>query len=223
MQGRAAFLGMIVAVTALTGCRFGNDKPDTATGGTPAPAPTTATNRAPTISGTPPTTAAVNSSYSFTPTASDPDGDKLTFQMTNKPAWASFDTATGRLYGTPSSTAGGSFSNLQISVTDGKATASLPAFSIAVANAAVVANATLNWQAPTMNSDGTPLTDLAGYNIRYGNEVTALNQKVSISNPGITTYVIDSLPAGTWHFVLTSINKAGIESAPTYAVTVTIS
>ena len=33
------------------------------------------------------------------PTASDPDGQPLTFSIRNRPSWAAFDTATGRLQG----------------------------------------------------------------------------------------------------------------------------
>lgn len=222
MRARAAFLLVILAATGLTGCRFFGDNSNEgmAAGGVPVPPATT--NHMPTISGAPVTSAAVNTAYSFKPTAHDTDGDALTFKVVNKPSWASFDTATGRLYGTPSSSSGGSFRNVQIAVTDGKATVSLPPFTIAVANPAVVGTATLNWQAPTQNADGTPLTDLAGYTIRYGTNSAAMNQKVAVANAGITTYAIDNLPVGTWYFTLSSVNRSGVESDPAYAVSLSI-
>src|SRR5213075_57921 len=91
-----------------------------------------AANNPPTISGSPPTTGSVGTLYTFTPTASDPDtGTTLTFSVANKPAWATFSTTTGQLSGTP--TAAGTFSNIAISVSDGKApTVALAAFSITV-------------------------------------------------------------------------------------------
>ena len=92
----------------------------------------TATNSPPTISGTPPTTATVGTAFTFTPTASDPDGGTLTFSITNRPSWATFTAATGRLQGTPASADVGTFANIVISVSDGSASASLPAFSITV-------------------------------------------------------------------------------------------
>lgn len=46
-------------------------------------------NYPPTISGSPATRVNAGSSYSFTPIASDPDDDPLTFSITNKPSWAS--------------------------------------------------------------------------------------------------------------------------------------
>lgn len=88
-------------------------------------------NLKPIISGSPATKISVGSPYSFTPTASDPDEDPLTFSIENRPAWLNFDTATGELTGTP--TAKGTHSGITITVTDQKGeSATLPAFSIDV-------------------------------------------------------------------------------------------
>ncbi len=89
-------------------------------------------NHAPTMSGTPSSTATVGSAYAFQPSASDSDGDKLSFKITNAPAWATFDATTGRLSGTPASSSVGTFSGIVIQATDGSLSASLPAFSITV-------------------------------------------------------------------------------------------
>ena len=48
------------------------------------------------ISGSPMQTVLQNTQYEFKPTATDPDGDRLTFAITHKPGWAAFDTKTGR-------------------------------------------------------------------------------------------------------------------------------
>ncbi len=58
-------------------------------------------NTPPAITGTPSTTATVGNAYSFTPDATDPDGQVLSFSIANLPSWASFDTLTGELSGTP--------------------------------------------------------------------------------------------------------------------------
>ncbi|UJS26482.1 discoidin domain-containing protein [Thiothrix winogradskyi] len=89
-------------------------------------------NRVPTISGVPATSVNVGAVYSFTPTASDADSDTLTFSITNKPTWATFDTATGQLSGTPVLADVGTTTGIIISVSDGKQTASLPAFALRV-------------------------------------------------------------------------------------------
>ena len=59
--------------------------------------PVQAANVAPTISGTPPSSVFVGFRYRFVPAARDSDGDRLRFSIANKPAWAGFDSATGRL------------------------------------------------------------------------------------------------------------------------------
>jgi len=92
-----------------------------------------AANTAPTISGTPVTSATANVWYIFAPKSADADGDKLGFTIQNKPSWITFSTATGKIWGTPPSAAVGTYSNIIITVSDGKTTASLPAFSIKVA------------------------------------------------------------------------------------------
>lgn len=93
----------------------------------------TAANQSPVISGTPETSVKAGAAYSFTPTAADPDeGAVLTFSISNKPAWASFSTSTGALSGTPADTDVGVTSGIVISVSDGTASANLPAFSLAV-------------------------------------------------------------------------------------------
>jgi len=91
-----------------------------------------ATNTAPVISGSPATSVTANSSYVFQPSATDADGDVLTFSIANKPAWASFNTTSGRLSGTPDNGDADTYSNIMITVSDGQASASLPAFSLRV-------------------------------------------------------------------------------------------
>ena len=89
-------------------------------------------NKPPTISGIPLTTVTENENYSFTPTASDVDNDPLTFSITNKPSWASFDSTTGKLSGRPVNANIGDYSSITISVSDGKLSVSLTPFNITV-------------------------------------------------------------------------------------------
>lgn len=182
----------------------------------PTPAPTIPSapapiNAPPTISGVATTSVSANSLYTFTPAASDADGDTLTFQIENKPIWATFNTLTGRLSGTPTEEA--THSNIVIRVTDGKATATLPAFSITVTGAEASNAATLSWTPPTANEDGSTLVNLAGYTIVYGASSTTLHESIRIENPGLSRYVIDDLPAGTYYFGIKAFNADGVESA----------
>lgn len=81
--------------------------------------------------------------------------------------------------------------------------------------APVTATASLSWVAPTDNTDGSRLTDLAGYNIYYGTESSALTQTIQVSNPAALSYTVTGLAKGTtWYFQVTSYSSAGEESAP---------
>jgi Putative Ig domain len=205
---------IVLCAAALSGCGGGDEGSTPATGTAQPPAPTPppgSANHAPTISGTP--TASVNASapYTFTPTAADADGDTLAFTIQNKPAWAAFNTTTGRLSGTPAAADVGTYSNISITVSDGKTSTALSAFAIAVTT---VANgrATLSWTAPTENTDGSTLSNLAGYRIRYGTSASALTQTIVIDNASVTTYVVENLSPATWYFAVTAVNSQGAES-----------
>ncbi|HET7756980.1 MAG TPA: putative Ig domain-containing protein [Steroidobacteraceae bacterium] len=175
----------------------------------------------PTISGTPPTAVNAGSPYSFTPTATDSSGQALAFSVQNQPAWASFNAANGALTGTPAAAQVGTYPNIVISVSDGSASASLPAFSIAV-NAISSGSATLTWTAPTQSTDGSALTTLAGYKVYYGMSANALSTAVVLSNPSVTTYLVSNLSPGTWYFGVTAYTSAGTESSLSNVGTKTI-
>jgi hypothetical protein len=171
-------------------------------------------NTAPVIHGSPATTVAAGSAYSFQPAVWDADGDALGYSISNKPAWATFSIVNGQLSGTPSTAQAGTYGGIVISTSDGKTTASLPAFAISVTGAGTTSGtATLQWQAPVQNTDGTALTDLAGYRLYHGTSATALTDVRVVSSPGITSYVFDQLASGTHWFAITAVNSAGTESA----------
>ena len=180
-----------------------------------------AANRAPTISGNPATSVNAGSAYNFQPSGADADGDTLTYTIQNMPNWATFNQSTGRLSGTPQAAAAGVYSGIVISVTDTKDTTSLPAFSITV-NAPANGNATLSWTPPTENTDGSNLSNLAGFRIQYGTSPTALTQTIQISNPGVVTYDVTGLNAGNWYFAIRAYNSSGAESANSNVVSKTI-
>ena len=169
-------------------------------------------NSAPAITGTPPTTAQAGLLYSFKPSASDANGDALTFSVVNKPSWASFSTSTGQLIGTP--TIAGTESNIQIRASDGKAVSSLPAFAIVVSTGSTVSphSVGLGWTPPTEYTDGSVMSNLAGYRIWYGKSASDLSTMVEVSNPGISSYVVEGLTSGAWYFAITAFTKDGAES-----------
>ena len=177
------------------------------------PALAFAANKAPSISGSPATTAYVGKVYSFQPTASDPDGNRLTFKISMKPAWATFSSTTGTLTGTPYSSHIGTYSNIVISVSDGIATRSLPKFAIKVVQAASTTSpVTLSWVPPTQNVDGTALSNLAGYRIHYGKVSGQYAYSVSVGSPSITSAVIENLEPATWYFAIKAVTSSGTQS-----------
>jgi hypothetical protein len=168
-------------------------------------------NAAPKLVGSPSTQVTVGQAYSFTPVATDADGDKLTFSIASKPGWATFNTATGKLSGTPSANDIGSHEEIAISVTDGSHTTSMAQFAINVEQATAT-NVTLAWQAPTENIDGTALTNLSGYKIHYGTQAGHYTQTVTLNNAGLTRYVVENLTSGTYYFAITAVTASGAES-----------
>jgi hypothetical protein len=165
----------------------------------------------PTISGTPIKTITVGSAYSFKPAAADANGDKLTYSIKYMPVWASFSTSTGALTGTATAAEVGTYANIGISVSDGKESASLPAFTVTV-NQIATGNVTVDWTPPTENVDGSVLTNLAGYRMYYGTSAKDMTQSVQLTNPGLTSYVVENLSAGTWYFAMVSYSSANVES-----------
>jgi hypothetical protein len=180
-----------------------------------------APNRAPSISGAPPTAIVAGAAYAFTPTASDPDGDTLTFTINVTPAWASFNAATGQLSGTPGLQHVGTTTGIVITARDGTTTTSLAAFNLTV-QAVAVGSATLTWTPPTTNTDGSPLTNLAGYRIYWGPSPGNYPNSTTLNNPGLTSYVVGNLVPGTYFFVATALSSAGVESSFSAAASKTI-
>jgi hypothetical protein len=206
-------------MSAINAIARGEDSPS-AIGGSSGSETPPSDNEPPVISGSPDTALVVGTPWSFQPTASDPDGDTLSFSVTNQPAWAQFDSKTGRLWGTPASA--GDFGPVTISVSDGQASSSLQAFTLYVSEP-TIGNATVSWVPPTERTDGSALTDLAGFKIYYGQSQGTLNHVVTITNPGQTSQVVENLGAGTWYFAVTAYDSDGMESAKSTTASKTIS
>jgi hypothetical protein len=74
-------------------------------------------------------------------------------------------------------------------------------------------SATLAWTAPTANTNGSALNDLAGYHIYYGPSVGSMTQTVDVPSASTTTYLVRNLSAGTWYFGIKAYTNTGLESA----------
>lgn len=185
--------------------------------------PAIAADNLPQIVGTPAGTAFIGQLYQFTPSATDADGDPLTFRIENRPEWASFSPGTGRLEGRPGNGDVGTYSGIVITVSGGAASASLPVFTIAVqAVQTGTGSATISWTPPTRNADNSPLTNLAGYRIYSGTSSGNLTQVLDLPNPGISIGVVENIAPGTWYFAVTSYNSSNVESERSSITSTTI-
>ncbi len=111
-----------------------------------------------------------------------------------------YPTATGSFSGTIDITSSDPDTQITTVFLTGNGTSSPPpTFSV-----------TLSWDPPTTNTDGTPLTDLAGYRVYYGNSPGSYSYSIDVGN--VTTFTLSNLTSGTYYFAVTAYNSSGIES-----------
>ena len=82
--------------------------------------------------------------------------------------------------------------------------------------------ALLSWVPPTENTDGSTLTDLAGYKVYYGTSSGSYGAPITINDPGLSSYMVENLGISDWFFVMTSFNSSGIESSFSTEISKTI-
>ena len=75
------------------------------------------------------------------------------------------------------------------------------------------------WTPPTKNSDGTPLTDLASYNLYRTDAGRALIGNISSTAAQPYSFSVTVTGSGTLSFVMTAVDASGNESADSTAVT----
>jgi hypothetical protein len=205
---------VLVAGMLLTGC--GNGVGVSSAGAATATAASTPAEPVPVaLTGTPATSVTAGQNYAFQPTVSAGAG-AVTFQIQGKPTWATFNASTGALTGTPAAVNEGTTAGITITASNGGSSASIGPFEIVV-NAPPASPATgsasLSWTAPTENTDGTPLTDLAGYHIYYGTSAGAWTSTITILSATETSYIVSGLASGTYYFTIVAFNSEGIDSA----------
>jgi hypothetical protein len=72
---------------------------------------------------------------------------------------------------------------------------------------------TLLWRAPTENEDGTPLTDLAGFEVHYGQVTGQYSGTLSLPSASLTSVTIEDLAPATWYFAVKAVNSSGMLSS----------
>jgi hypothetical protein len=172
-------------------------------------------NRLPTIGGDPAASVIAGDVYSFTPYVNDPDGDELFFSISNLPPWASFDKLTGNISGTPETIHSGIYEDIMISVSDGSNSTVAMTFAIQVDGLGDTnSTAVLSWEIPTTRTDGTvlPVNEINGYRVYMGTSDNDLAMIVDLNDGYQTSYTVTDLPAGTYHFAVTTYDTDDNES-----------
>jgi len=80
----------------------------------------------------------------------------------------------------------------------------------------------LSWSAPATNSDGSPISDLAGYRVYYGTACGFYTDNVTITNPSTLSATISHLPADTYYVIVRAFNSVNAESQASVEVSKTI-
>jgi hypothetical protein len=219
MMTMSRLTGLLVIGFLLAGCWDSKDT-DAANAGTGNAAATAGAPAAPsgpsasiTMEGTPSATATVGEQYSFQPTVIS-SGAGISFAATGLPSWLALNVSTGALAGTPSASDEGTTGHIVITASTAGASATTTPFTIRVqpADTNTTVSVKLSWAPPTLNTDGTPLTDLAGYHIYYGTNPADLTLWASVVGASSTTYVVSDLPTGTYYFSVVAYNSAGVDS-----------
>ena len=78
----------------------------------------------------------------------------------------------------------------------------------------------LAWDAPTQNLNGTPITNLSGFNVYYGTASRTYTHMINVRN--VTSYTVNSLPSATYYFAITTYDSSGIESDYSDEISLTI-
>jgi hypothetical protein len=117
--------------------------------------------------------------------------------------------------GSGSSTAGSSAAS---------ASTSTSASSTASTASPAAKSVTLSWSPPTQNSDGSSLSNLAGYTLHYGTSSEDYTGSIEITNPTATSYVVDgsNFPPGTYYFAISAYNAQQVSSSLSGEISVTV-
>jgi hypothetical protein len=79
-------------------------------------------------------------------------------------------------------------------------------------------DATLSWAIPTRNTDGSPIHDLAGYYVYYGDNPKIMTHAVQLTNPAWAVYVVRNLSPGPHYFRVAAYSASGAQSGLTAPV-----
>ena len=83
-------------------------------------------------------------------------------------------------------------------------------------------SAQVSWVAPTKNTDGSALTNLAGFKVYYGTSTSSMTQSATLNDVSARSVSIGSLIPATWYFKVRVLNSSQVESADSNVASKTI-
>jgi hypothetical protein len=213
IAGRLSRSAAIAMLASLAGCGEGVPLSQGQTAATvqSTPAPTPAPAPAPTPA---PTPTPVSVTLTATPSTVVSGGTVvLTWQSTDATSCSAAGAWSGAEPTSGSQTTGALTATSTYTLScSGAAGTTLQSTTVAV-TAATPGSATLNWSAPTDDTDGGALTPLAGYTIYYGTSPGSLTQFVPVADASVTSFTVTGLAAGTWYFGVQADALDGTHSA----------
>ncbi|HMA10451.1 MAG TPA: Ig-like domain-containing protein, partial [Steroidobacteraceae bacterium] len=187
-------------------------------------------NSPPGITSTPPTSATAGSLYRYAVTASDPDGDALSFSLDAGPAGMTIDAPTGLVEWTPGSDQVGTHAVI-VRVTDARGQAATQSFGVTVATPnqapaasndaySMASGTTLGVAAPGVlgndsDADANPLTAVL--------MSSTANGGLTFNGDGSFSYAPNAGFAGTDSFAYRAFDGALYSSSATVSITVAAS
>jgi hypothetical protein len=85
-----------------------------------------------------------------------------------------------------------------------------------------IGDVTVRWVPPTLNTDGSTLQNLAGFNVYAAVSGSSSWKKVGSVGKGVYVYVDDQVTSGKWDYMVTSVNSDSVESDPSAIATITV-
>lgn len=149
--------------------------------------------------------------FIFRPRLLSPGTGRLEFFAWNLPDWLTLSPKGGVIYGYPRNADAGRYNDIYLGVSDGARFDFVGPLTVVVysTNEPVT---WLRWRAPTRNTDGSPLTDLAGFRVHQFVASPFSYRVTELMNPAATEILVGRLPDETVYFFVTALNSAGIES-----------
>jgi len=153
-------------------------------------------------------------------TAPGNGGSAITrYTVTASPGGATASVGGGTTSATVSGLVNGTSYTFTVYATNAIGNGPSSAPSAAVTPAPATVSATVTWSAPTLNTDGSALTDLSGFRIYYGTSASSLTQSVDVAGSTATSQLITGLTSGaTYYFDVIALTSASTQSAPSNEV-----